>query len=367
MPRSPQALERRKRKRGKHHSPAAALQAGAPPREEKKKKELVASPWLARFLTVDRSSLNGTEDIPLENEPLSDAVLTNFSRRCAEEANPRSESDDDSDHSVEVAELEQPRRDDDEAEKKRLIFISNLSFATTQATVRARCEKFGAIDKLVLPVVQKRLAGYALVTFSAAKEAAAAMAGLDGVKLDGRVLHVKAGEQNKAPRKATPRYFKATPLPRSRNPCSFCAKSGHLMDACPQSLCDKCFEPGHQTKRCRKVDEPTPVLCTACGSWGHSWKWCTAIDEDDKLEKGAICVACGQVGHSNCRPSALRVTTAVFCSWCAKEGHTEPSCPARHGTRRRSDPPRHSVDDEHRAAKKQRHRSEAPSAKGQRR
>ena len=79
-----------------------------------------------------------------------------------------------------------------------------------------------------------------------------------------------------------------------------------------------------------------PELCTACGAVGHSWKWCEAGDGEARLSDGATCMVCGREGHLICGAVAGPSTHDVYCAWCARAGHTEPSCPMKQAGGRRS-------------------------------
>ena len=108
---------------------------------------------------------------------------------------------------------EASRRERQTAEKiseSRRIFIRNLPRTTEEEQLRKYCAKFGAVEKVVMPLSTKTntakgereerekevvtFAGYAMVTYEEAAQALMAYTGLDGQVYQGRLLHVVAGE-----------------------------------------------------------------------------------------------------------------------------------------------------------------------------
>ncbi|KAJ8602160.1 hypothetical protein CTAYLR_003513 [Chrysophaeum taylorii] len=269
---------------------------------------------------------------PLDQEPLNDFFLANFSERCPpppppppHPPPPEADASEDNDDAI----SEPPE------EKPGVVSLSNLPFGSTDGAVRARCEEFGTVLK-----VESGAAGRAVAIFRNASEADLCRKALDGAMFEGRRLQAR----DKAPprrRSGPARYFLKEDADskggRRRNPCSYCGREGHLMDACPKTVCERCFEEGHAVQACRKPRDYRPtVVCTACGALGHSWKWCVDAREGHRrLSRGAICLSCGGRDHLVCGSPKLPTTREVYCSWCASEGHTEPSCPVRHTKRRR--------------------------------
>ncbi|KAJ1444782.1 hypothetical protein M885DRAFT_454414, partial [Pelagophyceae sp. CCMP2097] len=116
--------------------------------------------------------------------------------------------------------------------------------------------------------------------------------------------------------------------------CSLCAQTGHVMEGCPHSLCSRCLRKGHGPRDCRHKAVKLPEICTACGKYGHTWKWCEETDGDKRLADGAKCIICAERGHLDCSKTQKPPRTPdVYCAWCARNGHTEPSCPARSSAR----------------------------------
>ena len=72
------------------------------------------------------------------------------------------------------------------------IFVGNLSFGTTEASIRSLFESYGSVDRV--NVVTDRdtgqARGFAFVEMSDDSEANAAINGLNGKDLDGRTLNV---------------------------------------------------------------------------------------------------------------------------------------------------------------------------------
>ena len=72
------------------------------------------------------------------------------------------------------------------------IFVGNLSFGTTDDSLRALFEQFGAIDRVNVVTDRDtgRSRGFAFVEMSNDEEARRAISSLDGKELDGRALRV---------------------------------------------------------------------------------------------------------------------------------------------------------------------------------
>jgi RNA recognition motif-containing protein len=72
------------------------------------------------------------------------------------------------------------------------IFVGNLSFGTTEETVRSMFETYGTVDRVNLVTDRDtgRARGFGFVEMSVAEEADRAIAGLNGRELDGRALSV---------------------------------------------------------------------------------------------------------------------------------------------------------------------------------
>jgi len=86
------------------------------------------------------------------------------------------------------------------------IFVENLAVGTTEQAIRVAFEAFGRA--LSVKIVSDRDTGVprgiAFVEMSSREEAQAAIAGLDGKMIDGRVVHVN---------EARPKQIDATALP----------------------------------------------------------------------------------------------------------------------------------------------------------
>jgi RNA recognition motif-containing protein len=72
------------------------------------------------------------------------------------------------------------------------IFVGNLSFGTTEATVRSLFEAYGTVDRVNLVTDRDtgQARGFGFVEMSVNSEADRAIAELNGTELDGRALNV---------------------------------------------------------------------------------------------------------------------------------------------------------------------------------
>jgi len=72
------------------------------------------------------------------------------------------------------------------------IFVGNLSFGTTEPTVRSMFESYGTVDRVNIVTDRDtgQPRGFAFVEMSADAEGNAAIGGLNGKDVDGRTLNV---------------------------------------------------------------------------------------------------------------------------------------------------------------------------------
>lgn len=72
------------------------------------------------------------------------------------------------------------------------IFVGNLSFGTTEATLRSMFDSYGTVDRvnIVTDRDSGQARGFAFVEMSVDAEGNAAISGLNGRDLDGRALNV---------------------------------------------------------------------------------------------------------------------------------------------------------------------------------
>lgn len=72
------------------------------------------------------------------------------------------------------------------------IFVGNLSFGTTESSIRSLFEGYGTVERasLVTDRDTGRSRGFAFVEMTNAPEAEAAINALNGTELDGRALNV---------------------------------------------------------------------------------------------------------------------------------------------------------------------------------
>ena len=72
------------------------------------------------------------------------------------------------------------------------LYVGNLSFNTTESTLRDAFGAFGTLTDVFIPSDREtgRPRGFAFVTFSTAEESQAAVEKMNGAELDGRALTV---------------------------------------------------------------------------------------------------------------------------------------------------------------------------------
>ena len=72
------------------------------------------------------------------------------------------------------------------------IFVGNLSFGTTETTVRSMFESYGSVDRVNIVTDRDtgQARGFAFVEMSVDAEGNAAINGLNGRDVDGRTLNV---------------------------------------------------------------------------------------------------------------------------------------------------------------------------------
>ena len=72
------------------------------------------------------------------------------------------------------------------------LYVGNLSYTTTEASLRKAFEAFGAVDsaRIIIDKMTDKSKGFAFVEMPNAAEAKAAIEGLDGKDVDGRPLRV---------------------------------------------------------------------------------------------------------------------------------------------------------------------------------
>ncbi|XP_052151213.1 organelle RRM domain-containing protein 6, chloroplastic-like [Oryza glaberrima] len=77
------------------------------------------------------------------------------------------------------------------------LYVSGLSFRTTEESLRNAFERFGQLTEvnLVMDRVAKRPRGFAFLSYASEEESKNAMEGMHGKFLDGRVIFVEVARQ----------------------------------------------------------------------------------------------------------------------------------------------------------------------------
>ncbi|HEV8550048.1 MAG TPA: RNA-binding protein [Polyangiaceae bacterium] len=77
------------------------------------------------------------------------------------------------------------------------LFVGNLSFGTTQATIEATFAAYGEVRDVTMPTDREtgQPRGFAFVTMGTSEAAAAAVAQLNGQTLDGRQIKVDEAQE----------------------------------------------------------------------------------------------------------------------------------------------------------------------------
>src|SRR5205085_12440617 len=93
---------------------------------------------------------------------------------------------------VRTAERRRPRDRTDQEESSMRIFISNLASTTTAHELRQLFAPYGVVDGgyIVHERETSQAPGFGFVTMAHAPEAQAALAGLQGTRLAGRILMI---------------------------------------------------------------------------------------------------------------------------------------------------------------------------------
>jgi len=83
------------------------------------------------------------------------------------------------------------------------MYVSNLSFHTTDDNLRELFEKFGVVSsaKVITDRESGRSRGFGFVEMSAEKEAKEAIQGLNNKEIEGRALSVSTAKEKKADNK----------------------------------------------------------------------------------------------------------------------------------------------------------------------
>ena len=164
---------------------AEFLKVAMPKKKQKKGEASNSMPWANIEETPD--DIQGKTN---ELDAMDDMAWLRGKQGLAEDARAEEKKE-------EAEEQERRGRSDaDKIAETRRLFIRNLPLAADESAVRERCEEFGQVIDLVLPVNQnsKTPKGFALVTFAEPQQALLAYSALDGYAFQGRLLHVVAGE-----------------------------------------------------------------------------------------------------------------------------------------------------------------------------
>lgn len=79
------------------------------------------------------------------------------------------------------------------------IYVGNMSFSTSEQSLRSEFEKHGAVDDVTIVTDREtgRPRGFAFVNMPNATEGQAAMEAINGTELDGRTLNVSEARPRK--------------------------------------------------------------------------------------------------------------------------------------------------------------------------
>jgi RNA recognition motif-containing protein len=77
------------------------------------------------------------------------------------------------------------------------LYVGNLSFHTSEDTLRNAFGAFGQVDRVDIPTDREtgRARGFAFVTMASSSDAGRAITDLDGSTLDGRPLRVNVAQE----------------------------------------------------------------------------------------------------------------------------------------------------------------------------
>src|SRR5690606_28158294 len=86
---------------------------------------------------------------------------------------------------------------DSEKPVSNRLYVGNLSFHTSEETIRETFAQYGAVDRVDVPTDREtgRVRGFAFVTMATADDANRAIKDLDGANLDGRALRVNVAQE----------------------------------------------------------------------------------------------------------------------------------------------------------------------------
>lgn len=86
---------------------------------------------------------------------------------------------------------------DSEKPVSNRLYVGNLSFHTSEETIRETFAQYGAVDRVDVPTDREtgRVRGFAFVTMASADDANRAIKDLDGANLDGRALRVNVAQE----------------------------------------------------------------------------------------------------------------------------------------------------------------------------
>jgi RNA recognition motif-containing protein len=75
---------------------------------------------------------------------------------------------------------------------KNKLFMGGLAWGTTEASLRAACEKYGEVEdvRIITDQATGRSKGFGFVTFATEEAATKAKGEMDGMMLDGRAVKV---------------------------------------------------------------------------------------------------------------------------------------------------------------------------------